>query len=148
MPLRTYSSPGCVAVAAGSPSSCDHRGVAPNLSYSAASNSTLLRWRLPSSHYQQRYHCRYCQRRRSCRNDRSLTETVIESSGGPWLRMRRSRRKRAVVDGRDEGSAGEMDVQKGTEATLPLHTASATLSIRLVTADDHCSLRHLKLPFK
>lgn len=108
-PLRTGSSPGCAA-AAGSPGSCGHRGAAPSRRCSAACSSPLLRWRSSCSRYRLRYHCCCLQRCCSCRNDRSQTETATESSGGPWLE-----RRRAVLDGRDEGRLERWTLRNGQE---------------------------------
>lgn len=105
-PPQTGSSLGCAV--AGSPGSYDHRDAAPNRSCSAAGSSPLLRWRSSCSRYQQRYRCHCFQRCRSCRNDKSQTETATESSGGPWL-------GRAVVEGRDEGKLERRTFRNGQE---------------------------------
>lgn len=140
-PLRTGSSPGHAA--AGSPCGSDHHGVEPSRGWSAASSSALLRWRSSSSRYRPRYHLRCFQRCRSCRNGRSQSATVIESSGGPWP----GKRRRAVVDGRGEG---EMDVQKraGSSLFTPLLRVSLSTQLPLMTTGYcECFLGHLKLLF-
>lgn len=133
-PLRTGSSPGC-AVAAGSPGSCGHRGAAPSRRWSAAGSSPLLRWRSSCSRYRLHYHYCCLQRCCSCRNDRNQTETATESSGGPWL----ERRRRAVLDGRDEGR-----LERWTDPPF-----STRVCAQLVTSADgrRSYLMHLILVF-
>lgn len=111
-PLRTGSSP----AVAGSPGSCDHRDAEPSRRCSAAGSSPLLRWRSSCSHYRLRYHCCCFQRYCSCRNDRSQIETASVSSGGPWLE-----RRRAVVDGRDEGNPKRWTFRNGQEPPSSVH---------------------------